>query len=154
MTQPPPPNFYAGSTIDADDLQGIAGGPGRTAYIPTLTNISIGNGTRAGWYRWLNSGLILIVVRIRIGSTTTISGTIEISLPSGVTLDTTIPQLGNTTALDSVSFQRYSGVAIMGATTFQRLVYQPTGQVGANATYPFSWADTDWFAASVLGHTV
>ncbi|MEX5636542.1 hypothetical protein [Parafrankia sp. FMc2] len=154
MTQPLPPNFYAGSIIDADDLQGIAGGPGRTPYIPSLTNISIGNGTRAGWYRWLNSGLIKVLAQVVWGSTTTVGGVIEIGLPSGVTLDVTIPQLGLALATDSSPFTRNEGLTIMSATTFSRVIFGSTNNTGANATYPWTWGDNDALIVSGEFHVV
>lgn len=144
MTQPVQPNFYAGSVVVGDDLQGVVGGP-RTPYTPTLTNITLGTtgASRAGWYRWTNQGTIMIAAKFVLGVGGSAGGTIEIGLPSGVTLDTTVEQLGKTVATDASPFQRYSGSVIMSATTFSRMIYGATAQVGANATYPFTFAVND-----------
>lgn len=153
MTQPVPPNFYAGSFVDADDLQGVAGGP-KTPYIPPLTNVSIGNGTRVGWYRWMNSGVIKVLAQIVWGSTTTVAGVIEIGLPSGVTLDVTAPQLGVALGTDSAPFTRFAGLTVMSATTFSRMIFGSTTNTGANATYPWTWGNGDALIVCGEFHTI
>lgn len=95
-----------------------------------------------------------VLAQIVWGSTTTVSGVIEIGLPTGITLDVTAPQLGLSLATDSTPFQRNAGLVVMSATTFSRMIYDSTGNTGAYATYPFTFASGD--ALIVFGdfHTI
>lgn len=51
-----------------------------TSYSPTLTNITIGNGTKAGFYTQIGK-TVFYGVDIVFGNTTSVSGSIGISLP-------------------------------------------------------------------------
>ncbi|MCK9922460.1 hypothetical protein MXD61_11310 [Frankia sp. AgPm24] len=117
---------------------------GYTAYTPALTNITLGTGgTALGRYRWLNSTTIRIRVALTLGTGGNFNGVAEVGLPAGVTLDGTVTQIGTAAAGDSAPFQRYSGVVWMSTTTFSRVIFGNTGNTGANAGYPFTWAAAD-----------
>lgn len=85
-----PRTWTAGETVTAtllnthlrDNLKAL--GDPWTSYTPTLTGMSLGNGTVSA--RYILAGHTLFLrIRIAAGTTTTFSGSVTISLPSGVT---------------------------------------------------------------------
>lgn len=85
-----PRTWVSGETVTAallnthlrDNLKAL--GDAWTSYTPTLTGMSLGNGTMSA--RYIQAGHTLFLrVRIAAGTTTTYSGSVTISLPSGVT---------------------------------------------------------------------
>lgn len=111
-------------------------------YAPTLTNWTLGNGTLDGWY--IRAGkLVHGKVWLTLGSTSTMSGTLAISLPvskvvdnAGGTAVTGTAQLFDTSA----SANRYRFVVQHTATNV-RFADQDANAV--TGTVPWTWATGD-----------
>lgn len=84
------------------------------AYTPTLTNMTIGNGSVLGRYCQIGKSLLIRWV-ISFGTTTTVSGQVSLSLPAGFT---TINDWEQTIPLDIfVATVTYPGIARIPANT-------------------------------------
>jgi hypothetical protein len=69
--------FVAGSVLTAAELNGIGEA---TAYTPTITNGSLGNGTITGSYVQVNK-LVYGAIKFALGTTSTITGQLQFSFP-------------------------------------------------------------------------
>jgi hypothetical protein len=124
-----------------------------TAYTPTITNFTVGNGSVAGY--WSKRGdKIFVRGVITLGSTSAITGNLAASTPSGVTLNTT-----NWTASYSVAGARFydssAGVhyngAVQPSTSTSVLFFTLTDVVVSqvwNATTPVAYGTGDQIAFS------
>lgn len=72
-------------TVNGLTLDGVNVSGSWIDYTPTLTNLTLGNGTMAAKYMKIGPKTLILRVDIHAGTTTTASGTISISLPAGVT---------------------------------------------------------------------
>ena len=70
--------FTAGQVLTAAQLNGI--GEATAAYTPTITNGALGNGTITGFFTRVNK-LVFGSVKFALGSTSTITGQLQFSLP-------------------------------------------------------------------------
>ena len=70
--------FTAGQVLTAAQLNGI--GEATVAYTPTITNGTLGNGTMAAYYSRVNK-LVYGSLLWTLGSTSTITGVLNISFP-------------------------------------------------------------------------
>jgi hypothetical protein len=127
-----------------------------TSYTPTLTNITLGNGTRTG--RYLQIGKTIdFQVKITFGSTTSITAT-----NANITLPVTA-QAGNWVSTDAGGYDDSANLwyplAIMtaagggGASTTAFIIKTWPNPAGANlvtinATVPFTWITNDILVAS------
>ena len=129
-----------------------------TAYTPTFTNLTLGNGTQD--FRYMNAGkLYLVRFKIDWGSTTSASGGPEWTLPNGVSL--TSDHVG-TSALGSGFMLDASGPAYMaliapgnGVLSRARFaVFTVSGSNitfgGASATSPATWTTGDRFTGQFM----
>jgi hypothetical protein len=69
--------FVAGSILTAAQLNGIGEA---TAYTPTITNGSVGNGTITGSYVRVNK-LVYGAIKFALGTTSTITGQLQFTFP-------------------------------------------------------------------------
>lgn len=114
-----------------------------TSYSPTLTNITIGNGTIVGSYMQVGK-LVSFRWTLTLGSTTVFTGSIAVSIPV-TALDA--GWAGAAFLFDSsTAANRMPGV-LNGSTTANNVHSGPiNGGTGAgivNATSPFTWATGD-----------
>jgi hypothetical protein len=135
--------FVAGEVLTAADMNGIGE---KTAYTPTFTNLTLGNGTlTADFYRVQN--VVSVAVNVVFGSTTSISGDVTVTLPiaraaaAGLQLSTVL--LGDTGTAN------YIGTILFGG-TLSSVVMRTPAVSGSNlimqnlsATVPFTWITTD-----------
>jgi hypothetical protein len=135
--------FVAGAVLTAAEMNGIGE---KTAYTPTFTNLTLGNGTlTADFYRVQN--VVSVAVNVVFGSTTSISGDVSVTLPiaraaaAGLQLSTVF--LGDTGTAN------YIGAIVFGG-TLSSVVVRNTAVSGSNlimqnlsATIPFTWIATD-----------
>jgi hypothetical protein len=70
--------FVAGAVLTAAQLNGI--GEATASYTPTITNGALGNGTITGFFTRVNK-LVFGSVKFALGSTSTITGQLQFSLP-------------------------------------------------------------------------
>lgn len=138
--------WVAGDVVDAADLNTIAGA--WDAFTPTLTNLTLGNGTATGYKKKIGR-CVFFWVQITLGSTSSVTGGVRVDLPETA-------NAAGAGAFD-VSFYDdsagaatgyFNGAAIM-ETTYVALRAIGTastygGLTGLSSTIPFTWATSDW----------
>jgi hypothetical protein len=115
------------------------------SYTPTANNVTLGNGTVEGFYRRNGDGLD-VRIRLLLGSTTSITGTVSFTYPNSISADTskmiTLPPSGICHLIDvGTSANREVGIVRANETTLQPITFD--GNV-VNSTSPFTWANTDY----------
>lgn len=120
-----------------------------TAYTPTLTNATVGNGTVAGSY--IQQGkLVSFRARFALGSTSTVTGNINLSLPFAAATGSL--QLADC-ILEDAGVSVYPGVAELSGSVASVRATGASGtyatQVQVGPTVPFTWASGD--AVNVQG---
>jgi len=122
-----------------------------TGYTPTLTNLTLGNGTMTTSYCQVNN-FVHFWGRIVVGTTTTFTGSaVRISLP--INTDSTFGGSfgntpGNVLCRDASAGSSFQGAGIMfGVTTAILETFLASGtfvsNVGVTQTQPMTWASTD-----------
>jgi len=111
------------------------------SYTPTYSNFTLGNGTVVGQYYRVGN-MVAGSFEITVGTTSAVSGTIGVSLPSN--FDTAQPScFGCGLALDtSGGTAAYRGLTLHKNGTNNVVFVVDTGNL-VNATVPFTWASTD-----------
>ena len=133
--------FVAGDVLTAAELNGIGE---KTAYTPTFTALTLGNGTlTADFYRVQN--VVTVTVAVEFGSTTSISGDVVVTLPiarasaQGLRIATV--------QLNDPGIQNFAGALFFqtGVLTNVNVRQLGTNSViaGLTATTPFTWATGD-----------
>lgn len=119
-----------------------------TAYTPTLTNVTLGNGTINGRYQRIGH-YVAAGVYLGFGSTTSVSGLIGISLPfaavagGGTTRSWFLAGFGDT------GTATYSGLGTITESATRVDFYVPNVSgtypflAATSATVPHTWANTD-----------
>ena len=108
------------------------------AFTPVWTNVTVGDATNTGHYRYEN-GNIHVWVTFVFGSTTSFTGTINFTIPNGETGHASIRSLGTLNAKDG-PFDETGHVAnSVGGTT----IHCYAGGNDIDATSPFTWVATD-----------
>lgn len=140
------------TTDSAGQLVTATGPVGATpwlTYTPTVTNGSVGNGTIHGFFRREGTTLHLRI-RFTLGSTSTITGALTISLPSGVTAvaETDGFQLLPAILRDTGTTVYHGiGQVTSGATSITMYAQGASGtfltQNAISGTVPHTWASTD-----------
>lgn len=109
-----------------------------SSWSPTLTNVSIGNGTFVG-YQSVRRGEVMISGKLTFGSTTTVSGAIQFSVPIVPALEVMI-QVGAYDASANTGYVGWSNPSLAAGTTiFGHGVAGPWA-----AAVPFTWATGDF----------
>jgi len=105
-----------------------------TAYTPTITGLTLGNGTVTARYQRIGN-TVHLHISIDIGSTTTM-GSAAIALPFA-----TLSEVGGVATLIRVGGSRQLGQArVNGSTVIVYAVVPSTGNnVSLDATTPFTW---------------
>jgi hypothetical protein len=139
--------FVSGAILTAGQLNSLfeAG----TAFTPTLTGMTIGNGSQTHTYQQVNK-LIVVHGFITLGSTSTVTADIEITLPvTGKNYGATTP-VGITYMFDNSSGVTFSGLVLMpnGSTSSVTLVTQQItssylARGAISSTIPMTWAVSD-----------
>jgi len=113
------------------------------AYTPTLTGITIGNGTVTAKYSRVGK-TVNVSILIVLGSTSSITGVIQVGIP----LTRAANSIPNTTiSFDDTNVAIWPGFAFEAASVIQCLALLATGtyaaQAGTSATVPFTWGTGD-----------
>lgn len=119
-----------------------------TAWTPTLTNLTLGNGTVTALYARIGN---IIVARISfiMGTTSAVSGSPTFSLPvtaAAYAGTNTTQQVGVGRYLDNSAGNTYPSAPTMQSTTTIRMLHysgSPLGYASTSATQPFTWATND-----------
>lgn len=116
-------------------------------YSPTWTNLTVGNGTLVARYQQTGKNLY-IRIELTFGTTTTVSGSIGVSLP--VTAVSSYTNLGSTIGwanyFDSSASAQYQGRPVYASTTTAQLQSSTVAATlvrtdgAVNASTPMTWA--------------
>jgi hypothetical protein len=142
------------TNLDADKLDGSEGSSYVhktndcvwSSWTPTLTNMSIGNGTMTSKYLQLGK-LVFFNTLIVFGTTTSVTGDIEISLPVTAVAPGQMP-IGHALLYDDSTATPYMAQPTLVATTRFRVLSVVTSGATATTTdttalVPFTWATSD-----------
>ena len=157
MSWTTPSTWVAGAVLTAaqlnqqlrDNMDAIGGA--WPAYTPTWTNLTIGNATQDSAY--VNAGKLYIVrISLTFGTTTSISGIPEATLPNGVSMDaayhgTAIMGAGG---FGDATGNDYQAIVMRSGSTAARVRLLTVGTGAAYAyadavssTIPFTWTTSD-----------
>lgn len=144
--------YYSGSAWVA--IGGASGGFTYAAYTPTFTNFTLGNGT-INTARWAQSGkMVHVYGQVTLGSTSSVSGAITVSLPATASSSAVAIYTGWATFNDD-GVGSYTGFARITSTTAMRL--DPNKSDGTynliantSATVPMTWTTNDDFRFSLV----
>ena len=118
-----------------------------TAYTPTLTNVTLGNGVVNGAYQRIGS-YVCVGVHLAFGSTTSVSGLIGIGLPFTVASGANSRVLP-VVALGDTGTTTYWGIGVIAESATRADIYAQSTSgsysavAGTSATVPHTWANTD-----------
>jgi len=144
---PSPFPFTAGQVLTAAQLNGI--GESGVVFTPTITNGVLGNGTISATYQRVNKIVIATYVWT-LGSTSTITGGLQFSLPFTATSATNMPVqiLGGALftdasgGVDFVIIPYHATTANVGfLTSVASTAYTTVGLVNATAPVAFGTGD-------------
>ncbi len=127
--------------------------PGWASYTPTLTNITIGDGSVVGKYGYAGNTTFFRVL-VTFGSTTSVGGSVSVSLPQTAVNHGVNYILGNLRMLDATG-STYMGVVLYSSTTTVLLkTFSVSGssiiEAVLSSTVPFTWATSDLI--EITGH--
>jgi hypothetical protein len=133
--------FYDGAAWQS------VGGGAWTAYTPTLTNATLGNGTLTGSYIQLGK-LVIGRVTFTFGSTSSLTGSgLDVSLP--VTAVATTAGAGQTFIADTGTANYFGPTYLLSTTKVFPSVYNVSATyatvAGLTTAVPMTWANTDQF---------
>jgi hypothetical protein len=125
---------------------GLQWGGAYTAYTPTTTNITLGNGTKTGRYLLVGK-MCHVEVKIVFGSTTTIGSPAYLSLPFNVATLGAFSTAGDTSFQDSGTSNVIGGAVHSSANEVILVAYNTAGtyisEAAVSATVPFTWTTND-----------
>jgi hypothetical protein len=142
--------FVAGQVLTAAQMNGI--GEAAVTFTPTFTGYTRGNGTSVAYYMQVNK-LVYIYVKETLGSTSSVTGRIRITLPVTASRVEAI-QLGRS-RIEDVGITNFVGTTLPDSTTTVDLFADLTGgtytEIGStSATVPMTWVNTDNFSMSFV----
>jgi hypothetical protein len=112
-----------------------------TSYTPTWSNLTVGNGTQVGRYRYVN-GSISFRGSLTFGTTTSVTGSFTGVIPNSETADA-IESVG-TISVSDTGTANYVGVGYCNGTTGWTCRFNGSGNSGLmNATNPMTWTTSD-----------
>lgn len=139
------------SESDINTYLSHTGGAWNT-YTPTLTNISLGNGTLSGKY-FRAGRFIKFKLKLTFGSTTSVSGHMTVGLPVAYAEDVDVPEFAALLYDASASLQRFPGrVMAITTTTVAVNAVKSDGtylvETVTSSTVPFTWTTSDFLIVS------
>jgi hypothetical protein len=144
----PDKTWIAGDVVTAADTNTYLTHTGGawTAYTPTFTNLTVGNGTLD--CQWFRSGrFVSFKVKLTFGSTTSVSGDITCSLPVAYADGTELECLPAMLFDASAGTRFLAQTGAVSTTTFSIRPIAAGGtyasQTVASATIPFTWTTSD-----------
>lgn len=121
-----------------------------TTFTPTMTNVTLGNGTLTGRYA-LSGKSCFVNITFTMGSTSSVSGVIKFNLP--VQAANTNRQTLSVSALDSGTNYRM-GVCVIDANATLTTHINGDNTAEWNTTVPITWANGDLISISGAYETV
>ena len=126
--------IHDGSTWQLD------GGSKWNSFTPSYTNLSVGNGTSQGLWRYLDGG-IRVRQHITFGSTTSISGSVSFTIPNSETASATFSVLGNCMFFDSTTGKNWQGSSQASGSGTSISLF--AGDDNIDATNPAAYGTSD-----------
>lgn len=124
--------------LDSVDAQGTGDW---SAYTPTLTGVTLGNGTISG-SKTQHGKVVHFESLIVLGSTSVVTGAITITLPANCIPGSAGQMMGHSVAFDASAGQFYPGTNLVASATAIGL-YSGSPLVPYQVTVPFTWATGD-----------
>lgn len=137
------PSYTAGQTLNAAQLNALQDGiqAAWTAWTPTLTNITLGNGTQVARYQRIGKN-IWFYWDLTLGSTSAVGTGPTVSLPVTALSAAAVRRL--TCGYVDTSASRYdAGATYNESTTVVSLGNGASPLAAITATVPFTWATGD-----------
>ena len=130
--------FVDGVDLSAAELNAIGTW---TTFTPSWNNLTVGNGTNLGRYVQLND-LIIVNYELTFGTTTSVTGNVGVSCPSGLT---PVRVSSLSVVMEDSGTRYYPGSAVNIATLGRfELIHGESGNQGLmNSTNPFTWVTGD-----------
>ena len=140
--------FVAGAVLTAAQMNGIGES---TTFTPTLTNVTVGNGTLTGSHVRINK-LCFVSIKFVLGSTSSMTGNITFNLPFTASSS---PYLGSNAVIEDAGTANYVGMVYQTSTTQATMAVQNVSgtypfRFATSATIPHTWANTDSFSMSIV----
>jgi len=136
--------FVSGQILTAAQMNSIGES---VAFTPSISNLTIGNGTRTGTYVLINK-TVYFQANVTFGTTTTLVGNADITLPvapTGRTLFDTINISCNFIKASPTAI--YLGYGLVVGSTVRLVATLTNGtyavQADLSATAPFTWGNND-----------
>jgi hypothetical protein len=119
-------------------------------WTPSWTNLTVGNGTVTGVYRWVGR-LVFCRLSIVFGSTTSISGDVKFTLPDNRAANAgtaNATPMGQVSMFDTSAGAVFSGTIVNSSTTLASCrVFNASGtyltEALLTASVPFTWTTGD-----------
>jgi hypothetical protein len=123
-----------------------------TAYTPTFTNFTLGNGTIDFAYAQLGK-TVNVRGRVILGSTSVIGSSPQFSTPVTAAAAGGRPNVGHAKYTDTGAATYPGGVLLLSTTNFQLIVFLASGtyaqSTAPSATVPFTWITTDEWLVNI-----
>lgn len=139
-------NITDGAVTPAKLLAGTGSGWTWTSYIPTWTNLTVGNATQSTAYARIGKAVIVRLF-IKLGTTSSVSGDVSFTLPvTAISYAGTsnVPALGIINMYDAASSVVKGMVNFVSTTTGGLRAWNSSGTYVGNtnlsSTAPFTWA--------------
>jgi hypothetical protein len=134
-------------TIVGNPYSDPYGWPAYFNYAPTMTNVTLGNGTLVARYRVINSFQVALYIHLTFGTTTSLAGTsIQCSTPVTMT-NALYTDIGSAVAWDTGTAPYHCRLWVLSSTNTYWVVLNVAGTyayyVNATPTVPHTWASTD-----------
>ena len=128
-----------------------------TTYTPTINNVTLGSGsTTSAAYAQIGK-TVVVQFYFALGSTTTINGDINFSLPINQASSNRSGQAGTCVVLDSSAGTRYPGTVLLSGTPGNAFIRVGNAagtyltQVACSSSVPIAvWAISDSIAATIV----
>jgi hypothetical protein len=118
----------------------------KTSWTPTFTNLSVGDGTLVCEYS-VSGSMVHATFHLTFGSTTSISGSVSCTIPTGSMTNNTIQPLGTVILGDTGTANLYGAVYLASATTITIRTLSVSGShigvAALSSTIPFTWTNGD-----------
>jgi hypothetical protein len=125
----------------------LTSSPTWTSFTPTWTNLTVGDGTYSSAAYLLDGKLAHVSVALIFGSTTSISGDVQITVPEAIRRKTAVVLSNNTVSLQQTGVSNIVGGLVSNPAddrNFLVRVELSNGTYGSldgiSATIPFTWA--------------
>lgn len=132
--------------------------PTWTSYTPTLTNLTLGNGTLTARYTQIGK-TVIVKFSFVLGTTSAVGTQPIFSLPVGITANTTPAWTPGEAKFEDVGGGVYSGFTFFQSTTTIRFFANTVSgayikEANVSATVPFTFGNTDGIFTTIIFEAV